>query len=292
MNFKVRVNNDKNKTFDLCEWYAPDFNVTRLLKIKSNDLNTIKSSFENIDEIHILKDDEIIGTYTVYNTYANISYTSSMYVERLGNFCDCITVELSRRNFIEELTALQNQINPVADVGSMNVNEYRNYVLGKIAEDCAAHIYEGDVINGHRFTYKVEDQQNLKTLFDTVVMSPQVAGLPYHASGENCRFYTREEIITIYTTLMMRLINITTYCNALNMMIKEMTSKDELEQVAYGMALSEEKQALYDEIMSQTATVFSAVLDNYTSVNSDADTDNTEVDVDNNEANTDVDSEE
>lgn len=263
MIYKIRIDKDNNKVLDLCEWDNIAFESNRTLRIQSNNLGDVQKLLENIVCLEVLQNDTVIATYTVYNTYANISYAHNIYIESLRGNYDCITVELSRINYIEELASIQSQLNKVVDIESMDVDEYRDYILSTVANDCEQEIYEGCEVGGHMFTYKVEDQQNLKTLFDTVIMSDQIAGLPYHASGENCRFFTRDEIITIYTTLLMRLIKITTYCNALNMMVQEMTTKEEIERVYYGMELSEEKQAIYDEIISQTGDVFTAILSNY-----------------------------
>lgn len=259
--YRVRVDKDDNKLFYLLDWNLNSFNSSYTLKLHTRLIEDVKLIFSEIEYIEILMNDSVIAEFSAFNTYSSITYTST-YSKIHGDYADCTEVTLERISLVEEMLAIKNALEDKnnLDIDSMSVEEYKQYILAKVAEDCESDIHSGAEVNGEYFTYKAEDQQNLKVLFDTVVTAPQVVGLPYHSSGNPCRLYSREEIVSIYMTLMMRLVRITTYCNALNMMIKDMETKEELNEVVYGMPLSEDRLASYNEIIESTNNSFNSVI--------------------------------
>lgn len=270
--YKARINEDDNKIFYLCDWNLNAFNSNYTLQLQTSDLERVRECFVNIDKLEILLNEIVISEFTTYDTYSNITYTSSIYTQNMRGFTECTSVTLQKNSLLDDMAVLINEIKNKNNVNieAMSVEQYKNYILTKIAETCEADIHQGTEVNGEMFTYKAEDQQNLKVLFDTVVMAPQITGLPYHSSGNACRLYTREEIVTIYMTLMLRLIQITTYCNMLNMTIKEMETKEELDTVIYGMELPEDKQANYNTIVTSATQSFNDLIAGFMGAGEDA----------------------
>lgn len=263
MIFSVRINEQDSKLYSLCEWNSAVFRNDPTLKLQTSDLVGVKRDFKKINKIEILNKGVLVAEYDIYDSYSAISYQENYFVSLENKFTDCLSVTLQKLDLVSQVQQLQDRLETPKPVEEMTLEENRQYVLTKVAEQCERDIYAGAEINGELFTFKAEDQQNLKSLFDTAVMAPSIPAFPYHSSGHICRFYTRLEIITIYLTLMIRLIHITTYCNMLNMMIREMNTKEELNTVTYGMTLSPDKLADYEEIVTQTNQIFGAVVDNF-----------------------------
>lgn len=264
--YKVRIDEDLNKEFYLTEWNLNNFNSNYTLNLQTSNLELVKNSFAEFNKIEILLNNDVIALFVTFNKCSNIAYTSNIYSRVLNSFTECTAVTLDRTSLIDDMIAIKKaiEIQTNIDINSMSVEDYKRYILNKIAKTCEEKIYEGMEINGELFTYKIEDQQNIKTLFDTIMMIPQITALPYHSSGNLCRFYTRDEIITIYMTLMMRLIKITTYCNSLNMVIREMNTIEELDTVEYGMELPQDKKEVYDDIVAKTTEDFLSVISSIT----------------------------
>lgn len=66
--------------------------------------------------------------------------------------------------------------------------------------------------------------------------------LEYHEDGEPCKYFTAEDMQKIIEKAMFWVSYNTTYCNALNMMIKAATSAEEVEKMSWGMEIPEEFQ--------------------------------------------------
>lgn len=91
----------------------------------------------------------------------------------------------------------------------------------------------------HHFSLDVQDQLNLITLS---AMAQTQTLIPYHADGEECIFYTNEEINEIVETANAFKIYHTTYYNALKGYINSLETIEEINEVEYGMTIPEEYQ--------------------------------------------------
>ena len=156
----------------------------------------------------------------------------------------------------------------------MSPDEYRNYKLTQVNEACQEDIYAGDEIEidgvPRRFTFKLEDQMNLKNLFDIVSTFPDVQHLPYHVSAQSCEMFSRKDIITVYLTLLIRLTKITTYCNQLNMYIRSLYDKEKMKDITYGMELPEGYLATYNNIIAQSMESMQSLFEKYLGTSSDS----------------------
>lgn len=156
----------------------------------------------------------------------------------------------------------------------MSVDEYRDYILSQISESAQEDIYAGDVIilsdgTSGKFTYKMEDQANLTSSIAIIdkLMAVQedssLIQLPYHSSGQSCQFYSPIDIITIYFTLFMRSVKIQTYTNAINVLIKQAATKEEITKFTYGMELPEEAQENVNNIVATSMAVMQKLMESY-----------------------------
>ena len=85
------------------------------------------------------------------------------------------------------------------------------------------------------------DQLNL--FGKQVQLASGATQLEYHQDGQPCKYYTAEEMQLIVTTAMSFVSYHTTYCNSMNMWIKSVETKEELEKIYYGVDIPEEYQS-------------------------------------------------
>lgn len=254
-------------TVKLCDWNSQYFAQEPAITIQSDDLKTIKELFTDLSKVQILIDDVQVAEYTAYNTYSEIQYLGDTYVPGEEHFSPALRVVLEKTDIADQIKRLDAKVNPVIDFESMSVFDYRDYLLNKVNVACQNDIYQGQEIeiNGEpkMFTFKLEDQNNLKVLFDIVATHPEVQYMPYHASTESCEMFSRQDIITVYLTLLIRLTKITTYCNQLNMYIKSIDNKEALMSINYGDELTGEYLENYNSIIEQSMDSMQALLESY-----------------------------
>lgn len=89
------------------------------------------------------------------------------------------------------------------------------------------------------FSLDTQDQLNLMSLGQ---MAQTQSLIPYHADGEECDFYTAEEINEIIDTANAFKIYHTTYYNALKGYINSLETIEDIAAVTYGMEIPEEYQ--------------------------------------------------
>lgn len=85
------------------------------------------------------------------------------------------------------------------------------------------------------------DQLNL--FGKQVQLASGATQLEYHQDGQPCKYYTAEEMQLIVTAAMSFVSYHTTYCNSMNMWIKSVETKEELEKIYYGVDIPEEYQS-------------------------------------------------
>lgn len=288
MAFLVKVNGTHE--YRLMDWTPQSFKSSPTLRLITSDYQSVKNDFTNIKQLEIYSGENLLATYSVFDTMASSASFNSQYYETENRFVDVIEISLIKNNLSEQVDKLNKQINKVVDIEEMSVDEYRDYILSQISESAQEDIYAGDVITlsdgtSGKFTYKMEDQANLTSSIAIIdkLMAVQedssLIQLPYHSSGQSCQFYSPIDIITIYFTLFMRSVKIQTYTNAINVLIKQATAKEEITKFTYGMELPEEAQENVNNIVATSMAVMQKLMESYqpkeSSTNPDA-KDNTE----------------
>lgn len=119
----------------------------------------------------------------------------------------------------------------------------RDAKIGQMRNACNQVIEEGfDLeLRGevHHFSLTIQDQLNLITL-STLAQTQSL--IPYHADGEDCIFYTSEEINEIAETVAAYKIYHTTYYNSLKNYINSLETIEEINAITYGVEIPEEYQ--------------------------------------------------
>lgn len=136
--------------------------------------------------------------------------------------------------------------------------------IAEIKKDCEDYIYAGTDVTyadgaKEHFTYNLADQSNISEMFTAVMAG--ATEYPYHADGEICKIYTKEQIVTIYGTLSLFKTEATTYHNSLKAQINAMTDADAISGVKFKETeLTGEYLTNYTEMMTSAQTQLNAIL--------------------------------
>lgn len=260
----ARINNEKN--YNLSAWNAQEFNASLILEVQSIDLRDVSETFRSINKLEIFTDGALVATYTSLDTYSQIVYVGKVFVPHENIFADTMRITLTKTNIVDQINRIDEQINPVIDLDGMTLEELRNYKLGKVSEKAQKTIFDGQMIqltDGtiEHFSYKMTDQENLNSMFNILVMNPDIKYLAWHSDANICRLYTRRDILIICTTLLLFKTREITYANALNMYIRALTDREALMNVDYGMDLPQEYQDNINTIMASTMEEVSKMID-------------------------------
>lgn len=136
--------------------------------------------------------------------------------------------------------------------------------LTEISKSCEDYIYAGTNVTlpdntVEHFTYTLADQSNISEMF-TAIMAGGTE-YPYHADGEICKIYSKDEIVTIYGTLSLFKTEATTYHNSLKAQINAMTDADAISAIKFKeTVLTGEYLTNYTEMMASAQTQLNTIL--------------------------------
>ena len=265
MIINARINSEEGEIFRLCEWSSSTFATNPTHLLQTDDLQRVKRVFSNITKIEIYVSNNLVASYTQYDTYGAISYDGQIFVQHENIFTDCMRVSLIRTSLVDEVNRLSELVEPVIDIDSMTVDEYRDYLMKQIGKQCRAEIYDGTQIQLpstgaiEKYTYNDDDQRNLTNAMAILIVAPELPSVPYHPSGGMCRMIPAADLVTIYGTLQVRLTYLTTRCNFMNVWLRSITDKDQLLQINWDTELPEEYNQQVSEIYSQSLTIMNEI---------------------------------
>ena len=159
----------------------------------------------------------------------------------------------------QTVTSMIAGIIPVPDLSDIKLTK-----IIEIKESCESYIYAGTNVtlpDGtiEHFTYTLADQSNISEMFTAVMAG--ATEYPYHADGEICKIYTKEQIVTIYGTLSLFKTEATTYHNSLKAQINAMTDVDAISATKFKETeLTGEYLTNYTAMMASAQTQLNAVL--------------------------------
>ena len=136
--------------------------------------------------------------------------------------------------------------------------------ITEIKKDCEDYIYAGTDVTyadgaTEHFTYNLADQSNISEMFTAVMAG--ATEYPYHADGEICKIYSKEQIVTIYGTLSLFKTEATTYHNSLKAQINAMTDADAISAIKFKETeLTGEYLTNYTAMMASAQTQLNAIL--------------------------------
>ena len=136
--------------------------------------------------------------------------------------------------------------------------------ITEIKKDCEDYIYAGTSVTyadgaTEHFTYNLADQSNISEMFTAVMAG--ATEYPYHADGEICKIYTKEQIVAIYGTLSLFKTEATTYHNSLKAQINAMTDAEAISATKFKETeLTGEYLTNYTAMMASAQAQLNAIL--------------------------------
>ena len=149
-------------------------------------------------------------------------------------------------------------------VSEYDLDSSKTNKLTEITKSCESYIYAGTNVTlpdntTEHFTYTLADQSNISEMFTAIMAG--ATEYPYHADGEICKIYTKEQIITIYGTLSLFKTEATTYHNSLKAQINAMTDADAILAIKFKETeLTGEYLTNYTAMMASAQTQLNAIL--------------------------------
>ena len=145
-----------------------------------------------------------------------------------------------------------------------SIEAIKSAKLAEISKSCEDYIYAGTDVTlpdntTKHFTYTLADQSNISEMFTAIMAG--ATEYPYHADGEICKIYTKEQIIAIYGTLSLFKTEATTYHNSLKAQINAMTDADAISAIKFKETeLTGEYLTNYTAMMASAQTQLNAIL--------------------------------
>ena len=145
-----------------------------------------------------------------------------------------------------------------------SVDSIKAEKIAEIKKDCEDYIYAGTSVTysdgaTEHFTYNLADQSNISEMFTAVMAG--ATEYPYHADGEICKIYTKEQIVAIYGTLSLFKTEVTTYHNSLKAQVNAMTDVDAIIATKFKETeLTGEYLTNYAAMMASAQTQLNAIL--------------------------------
>lgn len=195
-----------------------------VVKRISQNVVQITGVEQNVSGFHVMKNERIMGNFeefkTLYRVIENgfqLSNDGSVYVKP------------------EEPEPYEPTLE---DVQSQKMSEISSVCQQTIYNGIDVQLSSGDT---KHYSLKTEDQLNL--FGKQVQLSTDATRFEYHADGEPCEWYSREDMTRIVTQAMSFVSYNTTYCNSMYDYIKALTDKEKILSLQYGDEIPEEYQS-------------------------------------------------
>ena len=130
--------------------------------------------------------------------------------------------------------------------------------ISEIANACATAITAGVDVGNHHYSYALTDQNNL---YNAMNLATQTGlDVPYHADGENCRLFTKEELVAIYIAAETNATSEITYNNQMKQYINILTDIDDVNAITHGTPLTGVYLDTYNTMMAQAQEIIRRVI--------------------------------
>lgn len=268
--YKIRVNKDDNKIFDIFDFDVIIFEDDPIVKIKSDNFAEVKEAFGQINTIEFFNNQMLIAEYTIYDSFSDISYNGKIFSNEDDALIDCLCVRLTKTNLAEQIRRINEKINPVINEGSLTIDELKELRIEQISKLGEADIFAGDNVTfddgtTKAYTFEIEDQNNLQTYLSLISQIPDKSkiAIPYHAVGEICQNYSAKQIVQIYFTLQTKLLSVYTYVNMLRLYINSLTDINDVKEVSYGAELPQEYAEQMSALINQSVATIMEIKKQY-----------------------------
>lgn len=132
--------------------------------------------------------------------------------------------------------------------------EALNIKLSELSFLCKRAIENGVDFNGSHYSYPLDAQTNISSAATLAVQTG--LDVPYHADGESCKLFKKDEIVMLYVAQEQNLTHHTTYHNQLKLYTQSLSTAEEINAVKYGETqLSGKYMDTYKMVMGQASQV-------------------------------------
>ena len=209
---------------------------------------------ESANGARLFYSDEVRGEFVDYNGLLYRDYWM-VPTQSSRNYTLINIIEITKEEYDTIKTAIDNnetiiidddddepyvEPEPVEDP-DITVEYVRESKLREMSITCRQIIEAGFDLElrgeNHHFSLDTQDQLNLISL-SAMAQTQQL--IPYHADGEQCIFYTNEEMNEIVETATAFKIYHTTYYNALKGYINSLETIQDIAAIQYGVEIPEE----------------------------------------------------
>ena len=126
--------------------------------------------------------------------------------------------------------------------------------LDELSYFCKQSIEKGVDFNGSHFSYTLDAQTNISSAATLAVQTG--LDVPYHADGESCKLFKKDEIVMLYVAQEQNLTHHTTYHNQLKLYTQSLSTAEEINAVKYGETqLPGKYMDTYKTVMGQASQV-------------------------------------
>lgn len=233
------------------------------ITLNTSDCSKVIEDLKEVSSVELYNNEGLLmRSVTDFNTYSSVTLVKGMYIDA-DETIDAVRVVFKKTSITEKVAELDRKINGKVNEASMSLEEYAEYKITQLGEECRKRVQEGLDVETSKgkmhFTYNYDDQFNIKTLFDSAVLVKM--DVPYHSSKNICTIFTWEDAIKIYVALEGNLLYHMTYCNALNTTIREdMNSKEQIAAVTYGQEVPENRKADMEAALKVGETLMDTIL--------------------------------
>lgn len=147
------------------------------------------------------------------------------------------------------------QPNPIDSIRESKLIELSNACNDAINAGTQVQLSDGST---ESFTYDLADQANVSEMFTAVMAG--ATEYPYHQNGGDCKMYSAQDIVKIYSSLSGMKTGQITYQNQLKQYVKAMTNVDDVYEVSYGQELTGEYLEKYNTLIAQAQEQMQTVL--------------------------------
>ena len=188
----------------------------------------------------IIQNDKVIDVVKIPHF---VYFLSSGHIFKPVNKKDVTVVKIEEIT-LEELNRLQGLLSSNQEVSAdgLALAEAKRNVIAYISNTCKSRITAGFEIvlsdnNKYDFKLTAEDQLNLLSIENQ--LNNGVETFIYHATGQPCRFFSKEDMTKIITTFKRHTLYHTTYFNIAKQYIASLVDIEKVNRFAYGMDVSE-----------------------------------------------------
>lgn len=202
-----------------------------------------------------------------HNSFVQADFGTMKYVYRdFGDGLKYVLTDTEDDVYVE-LPEIETPIEP-SEPYVPTLDEVKKSKISELSRICNQSIVNGvDIeIDGvmEHFSYKDEDQVNIKEIFDLAVQTN--VPMYYHADGTSCKLYTVEQIIALYSTASTNKMHHTTYFNQLKLCVETLETVDDVNTVVYGQELTGTYLETYNNSMTQAQLVLETLLSKRASI--------------------------